>query len=346
MNVRPPAARSPRRQRWSALAPFIAAFGLALVLGWLPTGGPEEVPLMVLATVLILGTGVSLVGGVWSRVPELATLVPVVTLCVAVHLLRAASGGGSSAGYGSLLLIPVIWQSLRRGRLTLDLTILVVSAANIIAVLFLASPVSTSAQWRSVILFTVVAVTMGHTIHKLVSDRARLFEQITRLAGHDALTGLPNRRTWEDHLPQAVAEASTTALPLTVALLDLDHFKAYNDRLGHTAGDGLLSAAATAWETELRTGDLLARWGGEEFALLLPSTDAHDAERVLSRLLAVTPSGQTFSAGYTVTHLEPGATPDLDQMLHDADQAMYAAKAAGRARSACAQDLPVVTAPR
>ncbi|WP_426575026.1 GGDEF domain-containing protein [Aquihabitans sp. McL0605] len=200
----------------------------------------------------------------------------------------------------------------------------------------LASPVSAVAQWRSVILFTVVAATIGQTIHRLVQACAELLEHITELARRDALTGLANRRTWDERFPEEVERASRHALPLAVALLDLDHFKAYNDEHGHQRGDVLLEAMARSWSEMLRTGDLLARWGGEEFALLMPATDVDEAAVVLERLQDATPEGQTFSAGYTVERFHPGFEPDLDQVLRAVDQAMYVAKASGRARSALA----------
>lgn len=318
------------RQRWHQLWPFMLAYVLGFGLTWLEPGGPQDVGFVVIAGVIIVAVIASILAGVWSSTPDLATLIPVVGACVAVDLLRAATGG--TGGYGTLLLIPVVWQAMRRRQLVLNLSIVLVSIANVVAVVWIASPVNPGAQWRSVILFTVVAATIGQTIHRLVLGRAELTDQIAELARLDALTGLPNRRSWDERLPAEVARAARLGHPLAVAMIDLDHFKAFNDRHGHQAGDEVLRSAAAAWSSELRTGDLLARWGGEEFALLLPTSDGTEAEAILARLQAVTPADLTFSAGLTVERPGPGEAPDLDGLLRVVDHAVYRAKTDGRAR--------------
>ncbi|WP_426574882.1 hypothetical protein [Aquihabitans sp. McL0605] len=120
------------RQRWSQLWPFMLAFVLGFALAWLAPQGPENVTYMVVVGVIIVAVAASILRWSWSSVPDILTLLPVAALCVAVDLMRAASGGGSSAGYGSLLLIPVIWQAMRRGQRELVLTIVLVSIANVV----------------------------------------------------------------------------------------------------------------------------------------------------------------------------------------------------------------------
>ena len=90
------------------------------------------------------------------------------------------------------------------------------------------------------------------------------------LARTDELTGLPNRRAWDVTIREAVAEGSRFGGRLCVGVVDLDHFKEFNDRHGHQAGDRMLKSAAAAWRDALREGDTLARYGGEEFAVALP----------------------------------------------------------------------------
>lgn len=323
-------------QRWRQMWPFMAAYALGFALAWLPSQGPEHPWYMAGAGLIIVVVAASILLGGWTEVSEVMTLIPVAGLCLAVDLMRAASGNGSTAGYGSLLLLPVVWQALRRSQLTLNLTILLVSITNIIAVVFLSSPVPAPAQWRSIILFTVVAVTIGQTIHRLVQGRIELLAEITRLARTDPLTGLANRRTWDERLPEEVERASRRGLPLAIAILDLDRFKAFNDRFGHQRGDELLVGAAAAWAADLRTGDLLARWGGEEFALLMPATDQDEAVAILERLQAQTPEQQSFSAGLAVERFRPGFDVDLDAVLRAIDAALYAAKEGGRARTCIA----------
>src|SRR6185295_4123535 len=132
------------------------------------------------------------------------------------------------------------------------------------------------------------------------------------------------------HLAKALADAGSSGHPLCVALLDLDHFKAYNDACGHQTGDRLLKGAAAAWRSELRPGDLLARYGGEEFAVVLPDCDRTSALAVLERLRGATPEEQTCSAGLAMWD----GAESLDELVGRADEALYRAKDAGRDRTA------------
>ena len=124
-----------------------------------------------------------------------------------------------------------------------------------------------------------------------------MLEAAKESARIDALTTLPNRRGWDEALSRELARARREQTPFCIALLDLDHFKAFNDTNGHQAGDRLLRRAASAWKLALRQSDLVARYGGEEFAVLLPICDLDEAMEVIERLRAATPEGQTVSAG-------------------------------------------------
>lgn len=156
--------------------------------------------------------------------------------------------------------------------------------------------------------------------------------QLAALAGSDSLTGVPNRRTWDFELSRACQESRDTGQPLAVALIDLDHFKSYNDTYGHLAGDLVLRECTAAWTDLLREGEVLARYGGEEFAVLFPRrTPAQARERLLS-LQQVTARGQTFSAG--VAAWDPATDPSA--AVSAADDALYEAKRAGRNRVVCA----------
>jgi diguanylate cyclase (GGDEF)-like protein len=158
----------------------------------------------------------------------------------------------------------------------------------------------------------------------------RHVHELDALARTDALTGVANRRAGEEALDRALALADRRDAPLSVVMLDLDHFKAYNDQLGHGAGDLLLQRTARAWRQELRAGDLLARWGGEEFLAVLPDCSLAEAAVVAERLRAAVPAPATCSAG--VAHRAP-AEP-RDGLLQRADRALYAAKGEGRDRVA------------
>jgi diguanylate cyclase (GGDEF)-like protein len=170
---------------------------------------------------------------------------------------------------------------------------------------------------------TAIAL-LAHEVATVI-ERADMLSQLTDMASTDALTGLPNRRAWEQSLERALAENQSVAL----AMLDLDHFKDFNDTHGHPAGDRLLRETAAAWREELRAGDLVARLGGDEFALLLPDCNAANALEVVERLRLRIPGEETCSAGIA-TH-KSGARPEA--LMASADTALYEAKTAGRDRT-------------
>jgi diguanylate cyclase (GGDEF)-like protein len=170
---------------------------------------------------------------------------------------------------------------------------------------------------------TVVAL-LAHEA-ALAIARADQLRLLAGMAQTDALTGLSNRRAWDARLTQAVAEGQ----PFALAILDLDHFKAFNDTYGHPAGDRLLRDTAAAWREQLRAGDLLARLGGEEFGLLLFECDLDCAADVTERLRGLVTCNQTCSVGLAMRRLEE----PVDAVLARADRALYDAKAAGRDRA-------------
>ena len=159
-------------------------------------------------------------------------------------------------------------------------------------------------------------------------ERAEFLARLERVARTDDLTGLPNHRAWEEELPREVARAGREDIPLCVAILDLDHFKDYNDRHGHQAGDLLLKEIAASWQQRLRATDVLARYGGEEFVLALPGCLAVEAESLLERLREAMPHGETCSAGLAWWDGEESA----QALFGRADAALYVAKARGRDR--------------
>ena len=158
-------------------------------------------------------------------------------------------------------------------------------------------------------------------------ERAELVGALERQATTDPLTGLPNRRALNDRLTTLLGRGSRRRR-LSVAILDLDRFKAYNDTHGHQAGDRLLREAAATWQAQLRPTDLLARLGGEEFAILLPDCDVDAAAQIVGRLCSAVGEGQTASAGIVAFDGRESST----RLLARADDALYRAKAAGRDR--------------
>jgi diguanylate cyclase (GGDEF)-like protein len=128
-------------------------------------------------------------------------------------------------------------------------------------------------------------------------ERADLLARLEASARTDDLTGLLNRRAWEEQLPREMARARRQSDPLCVAMLDLDFFKNYNDQRGHQAGDRLLKQSTAAWVAELRASDTLARYGGEEFTVALPGCTLANAIATVERMREVMPADETVSAG-------------------------------------------------
>jgi diguanylate cyclase (GGDEF)-like protein len=158
--------------------------------------------------------------------------------------------------------------------------------------------------------------------------RAELLGRMERIARTDELTGLANRRSWEEEMPREIARGWRGGTSLCVVMLDLDRFKVYNDTHGHQAGDRLLKEAAGAWRSMLRPYDLLARYGGEEFGVILPGCEPADALGIVERLRAATPPGVSCSAGLAQWDGEEHA----EALVGRADAALYEAKRAGRDR--------------
>jgi diguanylate cyclase (GGDEF)-like protein len=156
-----------------------------------------------------------------------------------------------------------------------------------------------------------------------------------RLAHHDALTGLPNRRQIETALATSLAQSNRSGIPCAVLMIDIDHFKRFNDKFGHPVGDEVLQHIAHRLRSQLRTGNTLGRWGGEEFMVVAPQTEIHEAQQLGERLRHAVRSepaaGEhmlTISIGMTA--YRPGDTPET--IVARADRALYRAKQGGRDR--------------
>jgi diguanylate cyclase (GGDEF)-like protein len=178
------------------------------------------------------------------------------------------------------------------------------------------------------ITLVLAVLLIGLTLRTLRSNNV-LLDQLSHLAQEDALTGIANRRTLDEALPVEFARALRSGQPLTLVMLDFDHFKRYNDRRGHAAGDALLRGAAQAWSKQMRPTDLLARYGGEEFTLVLPACTADQAAQLVDRLRPLMPDRQTFSAGIATWEGHETAT----ELLQRADRALLLAKKGGRNRT-------------
>jgi diguanylate cyclase (GGDEF)-like protein len=176
-----------------------------------------------------------------------------------------------------------------------------------------------------------------------MTEQKDLQDKLAALATSDGLTGIANRRHFDERLAEEWARAKRDGTPLSLLLIDVDHFKRFNDQYGHQAGDACLRSLARILAAQVRRpADLAARYGGEEFALLLPNTGAdgcvevservREALRELGMLHALNPPSKlvTVSLG-GATNIPALAVAD-DSLVAAADRALYAAKESGRDR--------------
>jgi diguanylate cyclase (GGDEF)-like protein len=281
------------------------------------------------------------VGVAWTH-PRFWILAPFGALVGAV-LVRAGTDG-LDAGIGPLLLIPILAIAVYGSRRALIAMVACVVAAVIIAQLTVAGDgINMSPVWRQDIVLAVLATVLGLVIQDLVTrmrrernlaeERGRIIEE---LALTDPLTGIDNRRGWERTIQRAVGQARRHRQPLSLAMLDLDHFKAYNDAHGHQAGDDFLRKVALDWEERTRIEDHIARYGGEEFVITLPNTDIAGAKVIVERLRTGLPEpGQEDEAGITCSAgiAEWDGSETVRELVARADQALYQAKESGRDRT-------------
>ena len=249
-----------------------------------------------------------------DRIPEAAihglVVLATVQLSVAVQFLGPGAATASAGCYYVWISIFAFYFLSRRAALTHLGFMGAVYAITLWAVHARGGP----GQWV-VTMGTAAAggLVVGHLV-------GRLRQQ----AGTDVLTGLANRRSWESTLERELSRAWRQHLPVAVAVIDLDDFKALNDREGHQAGDRVLKEVSAAWGDVIRDEDVLARPGGDEFGLVLPNCDQDHAQQILDRLRKKTPA-LPFSAGLATWD----GTEHANSLMERADIALYRAKNRG-----------------
>jgi diguanylate cyclase (GGDEF)-like protein len=295
------------------------------------------------------------------RLRPLDGVVLLLTLGLAGLIFSGRRGGfGDLALTPNLLLPSVLFMAARLGKRWTALAVALISLATAYA---LSNGKGAFADYASVVqaqefimILCIVglgfAVLLGELkvnereLEYKVRERTRELrdfnDRLSALSATDGLTGIANRRHFDEVLAREWQRAKREGVPLTLILLDVDWFKPYNDRYGHQLGDDALRAVANILKTSVhRGGDLVARYGGEEFALIVPATEREGATRVAELVCdAVKAAGLphelsdfgviTVSLGVAV--LAPGEEASLDQLVTQADGALYRAKAAGRNR--------------
>ncbi|EME67994.1 GGDEF domain-containing protein [Paramagnetospirillum caucaseum] len=184
------------------------------------------------------------------------------------------------------------------------------------------------AQWLLLLLAMVATLSGMSQLH--------FMSQLVDQSSHDGLTRAYNRRVGEEMLVQQFVTAMRSKTPLSLAFVDLDNFKSINDKYGHEEGDNALRNASTSLRKVLRRGDILIRWGGEEFLAVMPNTDPAGAAIAIARLrsagLGMRPDGRPLTASVGVAERIADGTESWNELVERADHRMYAAKQSGKDR--------------
>lgn len=197
---------------------------------------------------------------------------------------------------------------------------------KVLGILSLCLPTHADIDERKKKMFLSIGEQIGIAI-----DNLRLYEETKALSLHDPLTGLANRRFMDIVLERNIARVSRFEEPLSTIIMDIDHFKRYNDTYGHTAADKVLVKIAKILSKEVREIDLAIRYGGEEFLILLPDTDLASAYHIAERIRSTVETNTDVTISLGVSSYRKG-TEDKETLINHADKALYQAKQKGRNR--------------
>ena len=251
-----------------------------------------------------------------------------IALTLVVYWANASTP--SSLRLGILYIVPVLLVTLREG-LGWGLAFLALTVGLREVVAWEQTPADTPLLWRVANALTYVVV-LGIAMAGLQKLR-RIQDQLAQLATHDLLTGVLNARAFTERLGDELDRKRRYARPLSLLYLDLDDFKVINDSHGHQTGDAVLRLVADAIRSSVRQADAVGRMGGDEFAVLMPETDAQladaAAQRLATGLRSIFRGSPTVTASIGVVSCTTGDAT-TDDLLRRADQAMYAAKRAGK----------------
>jgi len=274
----------------------------------------------------------SISGGFWVGVMGLNPL-PTVTVLAMMAMHNAAVGGPRFFLKGSAA-----------------------QASGAIAAILLFSPtftyITTPFQvYACLPMLSIYPLLIGMACYRLALKLSEHKHALSKLSRTDSLTGLINHGAWKDMLRVEFSHCQTHLRQTTVALIDIDHFKAINDTYGHIVGDGVLKQLSAGLFTCLRDTDLAGRYGGDEFCVILPDTTVKEATQILDRLRLSVNGFRDIRYPELEVSLSVGVAAfgphlaDAGMWLHEADMALYAAKSTGRNRISCAEIQEAAFAP-
>jgi diguanylate cyclase (GGDEF)-like protein len=316
-----------RLMAYTAAAMYGAAAVDGCLEGFLPGDPPSALaPVLV---VVLMTAGLLLYGPRLTR-PALALLGP-----IGVGLVSYALSGQPGANDAAVLYaLPVLWATVFFGRRGAFAILGCVATGHALALAALPPSSAYPGRWMDVM---VSAVAIATVVLALEERNQILVERLAGEARTDPLTGLLNRRGFDERAALAIAHARRDMTPTALVAFDIDHFKAINDECGHEAGDRVLAGIGQLLRAEARAVDVIARRGGEEFAVLLPNSDDAGADAFAERVrsaLARTEGAEGFSGPVQVSAgvVAGRDGEDLSELLQRADAALYEAKRTGRNR--------------
>ncbi len=304
--------------------PLLGAALLVLLSIAISQSTPGEGRMLIQAATLTALTVSAMALLPWGDLPAAFQAGPALSFLMVTFLIRQATGGPESI-YAQLVLVPILWLAVFGSAIELGAGIVALSVVLLGPII--ATPGAES-QWPQALLLIGTSTLVGAGVQRLFTQLRTHSSALVVLTRTDPLTGVGNRRAWDEELEPALQRAEGERSPICIALVDVDHFKEFNDGRGHQAGDRLLKEITAGWRSQLRDGDTLARLGGDEFAIILPKCPLDAAQRIVGRLCAEVPAGQTCSTGLAMWDW----IESTGEFIARADAALYEAKEGGRNR--------------